>query len=463
MLGEESSRIVVATDDAEIAAVAKMGGFEVFERGPELAEVPVNDVVRAVAGAYNWAGEVILIQPTVQPLTPNLLAWFIGTCKKHDEGLHPKLRGSVSRALGHEERHQIWHNRKRITPPLQRQEEGNWPVREAGIRWWPRAALIWHADRIETYGSRLIDIDTWSDYQAAQQTLLQRNRTTVTFVPLANERDGRGHLYRCLALAPLFGAYRVLFHPAANTEAWAIRLIQKHGWKTTVNPVKTDLLINDQLDTTPEMIHEQREYARVIVNLEDIGEGAKVADLTINAMYESGGDWAVIRPEFFVTGYDLIREPTGKVLVMLNSDPSGMLQRVVDELDPWFDVSYMVPSDVPLAVAMSETDVLVTSGGRTVFEAGALGVPTVVIPQHEREAMHTHLGGGRNLVTDVDGVRDAVTELMFDRALRVKMSAASRLDGLGGQRIVAACEWLIKGYGADWISSAKATVPYRPG
>ena len=444
-----TSRIVVATDDAEIAAVAKMGGFEVFDRGPELAEVPVNDVVRAVAGAYNWAGEVLLVQPTVQPLTGTLLGWFLEKC----EGK------KASRALGHEERHQMWHNFKRITPPLQRQEDGNWPIREAGIRWWPKAALIWHADRIEVYGSRLVDIDTWSDYQAAQ-----RQRTTVTFVPLANERDGRGHLYRCLALAPLFGGYRVLFHPAAHTEAWALRLIQKHGWSTTVNPVMTDLLINDQLDTTPGMIHEQREYARVIVNLEDVGGGADFADLTINAMYESGGDWAVIRPEFFVGDYDLVREPTGKVLVMLNSDPSGKLQQVVDELDPWFEVSYMVPSDVPLAVAMADTDVLVTSGGRTVFEAGALGVPTVVIPQHDREAMHSHLGGGRNIVTDVGGVREAVNAAMFDRALRVRMSAASRLDGLGGQRILAACEWLIKGYGPQWInSSATATGPYRLG
>jgi len=111
-------------------------------------------------------------------------------------------------------------------------------------------------------------------------------------------------------------------------------------------------------------------------------------------------------------------------------------------------VSYMVSSDVPLAVAMAETDVLVTSGGRTVLEAAALGVPTVVIPMHEREWSHTHLGGEKNLVSSLETVRDDVTTLMTDRVLRVRYSANGRLDGLGGQRIVAACEWLMSGYGS---------------
>lgn len=139
-------------------------------------------------------------------------------------------------------------------------------------------------------------------------------------------------------------------------------------------------------------------------------------------------------------------------MVLMNSDPAGLLQHVVDALDPWFEVSYMVPSDVPLATAMLDTDVFVTSGGRTVFEAAALGVPTVVIPQHERESGHGHLGDGRNIVTDLEGVLDAVTTLMTDRALRVRMSAKARVDGYGGQRIVAACEWLMNGYGGKYLS-----------
>lgn len=434
------ARVIVATDDAEVAAVAKVAGFEVYDRGPELAEVGVNEVVRAVAGSLNWAGQVMLLQPTVQPITTSLVEWFLERCV-----------GDRSVALGSEEPHQVWIDGVRVTPPLQRQERADWPVREAGIRWWPKAALIWHADTIVTFGRPITDIDTWADYETAKQVLNIWERSTVILSPVANERDGRGHLYRCLALAPLLGAHRVLFHPAPNTEMWAMNLIHRHGWSTTVNPVACDLVINDRLDTTAEEIYHQREWARTVVNLEDEGTGAAAADLTINSMYESGGDWEVIRPEFLVNQYDLMREPSGKVLVLLNSDPAGMLQHVVEELDPWFNVSYMVPSDIPLAMAMADTDVLVTSGGRTVFEAAAFGVPTVVIPQHEREARHMHLGKGRNIVTDLDGVRDAVTALMTDRALRVRMSANSRIDGLGGQRIVDACEWLMKGYGGKYL------------
>lgn len=438
----DSTRIIVSTDDAEISAVAKMAGFEVFERGPELAEVGVNEVVRAVAGKLNWAGDVLLLQPTVQPITVRLLEWFMAEAPRFE-----------SLALGVEERHQTWRNNVRLTPPLQRQEQGEWMVREMGIRWWAKADLIWHADHIVKWSGALIDIDTWADYEAAQHILNAKEGSTVTFVPLANSVDGRGHLYRCLTLAPLFGSHKVLFMPADRTEAWAIRLIHDHGWPTTVNPVESDLVINDQLDTTAEQVFAQREWARVIVNLEDDGPGAAEADLSINALGASGGDWAVIRPEFLVGEYDLMREPSGKVLVLLNTDPMGMLQSIVEELDPWFEVSYMVPSDVPLAVAMADADVLVTSGGRTVFEAAALGVPTVVIPQHKREALHGQLGNGRNLVSTLEHVRADVEQLMVNRQLRVHLSATGRIDGLGGQRIATACEWLMKGYGSKYLSS----------
>ena len=253
------ARIIVATDDAEVSAVAKVAGFEVFDRGPELAEVPVNEVVRAVAGSMNWAGQVILLQPTVQPITTTLVEWFI-----------EQTTGSTrSVALGSDEPHQVWIEGQRVTPPLQRQEKAEWPIREAGIRWWPKAALIWHADTIVSYGRPITDIDTWADYVTAQQVLNIWERSTVVLSPLANERDGRGHLYRCLTLAPLFGAHRVLFYPAPNTEAWAINLIHKHGWSTTVNPVECDLVINDRLDTDAAMVYEQREWARTVVNLED--------------------------------------------------------------------------------------------------------------------------------------------------------------------------------------------------
>jgi spore coat polysaccharide biosynthesis predicted glycosyltransferase SpsG len=438
------SRVVVATDDAEISAVAKMAGFEVFERGPALAEVGVNHVVAAVANSLQWAGEVMLVQPTVQPITVKLLQSFTAQCE--DGPQKPSL------AMGIEERHQIWSEGVRLTLPLQRQERAHWPVREMGIRWWPKADLIWHADTITVYSGNLVDIDTWADYEAALHILDAKERSTVTFVPLANSVDGRGHLYRCLTLAPLFGGHKVLFMPADKTEAWAIRLIHDHGWKTTVNPVKSNLVINDQLDMTAEQVFAQREWARVIVNLEDEGTGAAEADLSINALGHSGGDWAVIRPEFFVGEYDLMREPSGKVLVLLNTDPMGMLQSIVEALDPWFEVSYMVPSDVPLAVAMADADVLVTSGGRTVFEAAALGIPTVVIPQHKRESEHGHLGNGRNLISTLEHVREDVEQLMVNRQLRVRLSANGRIDGFGGQRIAQACEWLMNGYG-PYISS----------
>jgi len=96
---------------------------------------------------------------------------------------------------------------------------------------------------------------------------------------------------------------------------------------------------------------------------------------------------------------------------------------------------------------MRTSDLLITSGGRTVFEAAAVGIPTIVMAQNLRETTHTHLGyehgnvylGLGKLVTP-QTLLDTVCQVALDHELRVDLSARGRPDGKGLDRIVAKIE-----------------------
>ena len=63
---ETVTRIVVSTDDDEIAATAREHGAEVLRRPPEVAadDVPMLDVIRHAVGALGACDVLVLLQPT---------------------------------------------------------------------------------------------------------------------------------------------------------------------------------------------------------------------------------------------------------------------------------------------------------------------------------------------------------------------------------------------------------------
>ena len=86
------------------------------------------------------------------------------------------------------------------------------------------------------------------------------------------------------------------------------------------------------------------------------------------------------------------------------------------------------------------------------YEAAAVGIPTIIIAQNSREATHSHLGNGNlylgigSVVTD-EQITETVTRLLADPDLRQDLSDTSRasVDGKGLQRIAWAAEGLLRG------------------
>ena len=197
--------VVVSTDDAEIASLATIDGHIVHDRGDELASVLVDEVVAAVVfdnptkglsgqttNLGPWTGPVLLVQPTVQPITHPLLRWFL------------KIAAAGERpvALGVEDRHLIWAEQsidptyKLLTDRAERTSQLPWPIREMGVRWWPNVTDVQHPPAtIIAWPHHLVDIDTAADYRQISR------RLNIWFQLRANKEVGTGHLRRVLTLA----------------------------------------------------------------------------------------------------------------------------------------------------------------------------------------------------------------------------------------------------------------------
>ena len=169
-----------------------------------------------------------------------------------------------------------------------------------------------------------------------------------------------------------------------------------------------------------------KEKVKRIITIEDLGDGAKCANAVINAMYEedqganvySGWKYACLRKEFLESKPSVFREHVANVIIMFGgTDPSNynkMLYKVIEEIGNKYvginfnfitgfgydaegndivtceEKNIYVYSNVDkVSEYMKEADIAITSQGRTIFELAAMGVPSIVLSQNEREQTHT--------------------------------------------------------------------------
>ena len=97
-----------------------------------------------------------------------------------------------------------------------------------------------------------------------------------------------------------------------------------------------------------------------------------------------------------------------------------------------------------MAAEMLAADLILTSAGRTVYEAAAVGTPVAVLAQAARDATHSHLDYRSGVVflgigplTDDVHVIGVVQRLLADPRLRAELSERlqASLDGRGATRI----------------------------
>ncbi|CDM90908.1 PseG/SpsG family protein [Xenorhabdus bovienii] len=195
-----------------------------------------------------------------------------------------------------------------------------------------------------------------------------------------------------------------------------------------IKDLEPDLIINDTLDTEENYINSIKKLCDKIITFEDMGDGVKKTDITINAVYSSashphvfyGHEYIDLRDEFISSERIKINYSVRKILLSFGGeDPNNLTLRFLKLL-----TKYMPMEDVTIIVItgpaysfkeelinflsnrkhrniewihniksniskyMLASDIAIVSNGRTVYELAALGIPSISISSNEREDLH---------------------------------------------------------------------------
>ena len=190
-----------------------------------------------------------------------------------------------------------------------------------------------------------------------------------------------------------------------------------------------------------------------------------VADATINALYEGvdtknqfwGADYYLIRDEFVIEKPKEFSEKVSEILVVFGgTDPNNLTKKTLDailgikQLDK-INVTVIlgmgyskaeeirklcnencaisVVQDVKMMTDyMKKADIAISSQGRTMLELAAMGVPTILMAQNEREAIHEfgeikngYLNLGNGSEVDEKTIRETIQWLINCPQIRKNM------------------------------------------
>jgi spore coat polysaccharide biosynthesis predicted glycosyltransferase SpsG/CMP-N-acetylneuraminic acid synthetase len=497
-------RVVVSTDDARVAEVAKAHGGEVpFLRPGDLAaDIPslkpvIVHAVREIEKAGDRPDVVVVLQVT----SPFREAEAV-------EGAVDRLvAGGYDTVLSvTEDRTLNWRASEGMLQPLFAKEgrrDQQEPVyKENGAVVALRRAVLDAPSRFgERVGYLVLDkraaftVHDLEDFWMAERLLAQPR---VLFRVDGGAALGMGHVYRSLAIADALRASSraeiAFLMSADHTEGlltvsrhgYPVRVVAGRGHESSLDHIRDfapAILIND-LPTIESayltaLSHLGATTVNLVDTLADLETTEHYAQVIVSAMnhdretpegFYGGPAYAILRDQFRGREKEVRDEPQMVLLSFGGSDPQGLTlkaARALQDLPPRVRIlavagpafSYrkefeaMEPTlqrriplinEAAIADLMLEADVVVGSGGMSVYEIAALGTPGIVLGQNLREDQRMrefsrhgtieYLGLG----TDVDehAIAHAVQALLADVGRRRKMSGRGRslVDGWGASR-----------------------------
>lgn len=495
------SAVVVTTDDDEMALFAKRFGAQVVQRGEDLS----SDLITldpVIIHAHKMMEErdgvsydvVLTVQPTSPLITPDDIEKAIDF---FEQGSDVDTVLSVV-----DDRHLRWENdngklkpayqarvNRQLLPPMYRETGAVIACRRHVLATGTRIGANVKLQEIPY--ERSFDIDSVYDWYVCENILKKKR---IVFNVVGYPEVGLGHAYRAVMLANELVFHEIIFVIDGKSKL-AAEYVTKFNYRViltaegdVLNEIarqSPDLLINDVLDTDIEFIRSVKSLGSKIVNFEDLGEGAKAANLVINALYASkdpgghilsGPEYFCLRDEFL---YAPLRERKRRVECLLITfggvDEGNLTSRILGLIaneclrrnikikvvvGPGFkhhellanvmsgfsalDVD-VVSSTTRISDYMLEADLAITSGGRTVLELAAMKVPALVVCQNERETTHTFASekygvcnlGLRTSVSDLEIVNEFIA-LIEDNEKREGLLAAMEEQNLaqGKRRVI---------------------------
>lgn len=425
--------IIVSTDSKEVEHIARKMGVAVRVRDKKLC----GDEVTLDAVVYDACSEcdcdyVVTMQPTSPTLTVNTLDNAIKYCMDKQLDTVISVINQPHLSWREEEGKKLPNYKERLNRqylPKHYNETGAFVVSKRQIVT-NETRIGQKIDVFEISENEAVDIDTFGDFIYAEQILKERK---IAVYVNGNVSRGSGHIYRALELADEFYMKPDIYYDINQTrrEDFGMTthtLIGVDGIGELLQCLKKEkynILINDILSTSIDyMIAVKRAIPDAgIINFEDDGEGACLADAAINALYGKkknandyvGEDYYIAPKSFMIYEPISIKEKVENVVVTFGgADPQNYTERIlkmisapeykayhftvvlgrinpkVEELMKYNEYANIeVVHDVKnMPELMEKCDIGVTSRGRTCYELAMLGIPTIAMAQNEREERH---------------------------------------------------------------------------
>lgn len=431
----------VSSDDDEIITVANKLGMDVIHRNPELAK-DATTLDPVIFDAYQQASSkasydlVITLQPTSPLLKPETLTKAVQLMKNNPEidtlisvedNTHLSWREVDGKILPNYEKRL---NRQQL-PKVYRETGGFFITRSKFVR--PDSRLGKNVQVFPVAKPESIDIDSYEDFQLCEYFL---RRKKILIVTNGNTKIGLGHVYNTLSLANELVDQELLFLVHRDGELAASKIKQLNypvvmqSGKNILHDImqiSPDVVINDFLDTTKEYVQDLKRNGYKVINFEDLGSGARHADLVFNAIYPErdklpnhyfGHAYFILRDEFYLTPEKSISKNIKSVLITFGgTDSNNFTCKVLSAIYPYCEErgieihivaglgytryetltkfkNITIHRNVKnISDYMVHADLVFTSAGRTTFEVASLGVPAVVMAQNAREATHLFASG----------------------------------------------------------------------
>jgi len=467
-------KVVVSTEDEEIAEVAKIYGAEVIKRPKKLAkdDITLDPVIyHALNLIEKMEGAKYNLVVTIQPTSPLLSAETI------DKAIKIMLSKNYDTLISvKKDTHLYWTKKDGNFIPLYKERKNRQyldPIyKETGAILISKRDIITENSRI---GSKIFlfeipenestDIDTYQDWWIAENLL---KKLMIVLRVDGDSEIGLGHIYRMITLANRMTLNHDVLFLMNETKKLGIEKVKEHNYPTItfrdkkellkkIEKLNPDIVINDILDTDKEYILDLKTNGYFVVNFEDLGEGSEFANIVINALYEKsyppenhyyGYKYTCLRDEFFIFPQKQVKKEVNNILITFGgTDPNNLTLRTLRSLEAlnlknvvitvilglgyrkkeglynYVDAlkreGFMIDVKENVKIMAKEiynADIAITSNGRTIYEVASIGTPCISISQNEREVRHMFVHNTRYII-DL-GIAHTVSEDAITPAIK---------------------------------------------
>ncbi len=448
LAGTSAGRVIVITDDDEIAEVSEAFGAVVVREPRTTGKATLDEVmVRTIADlkAFGAVDSDVLL--TMQPTCP-----FISAARVF-EAMDKFAAGAGSVITVVDERHLGWLfdesgkpkpdyvarvNRQQLPPHFR--ESGAIIGARIGDILRTGTRIIEPINLVEVPEAEAIDIDTFADWAVAEHFA---TRKRILLRTDAARELGMGHVYRTLALAYALARHDICIVLSADKPLgaeffaeypFAVQLVDSDdAFVSFVRASSADLVVLDRLDSESGLVLALQAAgdgsasgfagARV-VTFEDLGPGAEEADLLVADLYDNprvpaarqltGVENSILAPSFESLPRRIAFKPKVMEILVLfgGTDPSHLAAKALQAIElsgfagrvtlvrglgstdldtSGLKLDLQVLSNVKnMPALMMRADLALSSAGRTITELSCVGVPTLCLAQNAKELTHTH-------------------------------------------------------------------------